>query len=99
MSGATEKGKYVAVWKKQSDGQWKVKEDMFNADSSGAAPTAHVMVESASIKWGNPPPSLPPGSKMAVISGDPSKAGPFVYVRRFPPGTRLHPTGIRETRT
>src|SRR5438552_6998091 len=34
MNGATEKGKYVSVWKKQSDGQWKVAEDIFNADTS-----------------------------------------------------------------
>jgi ketosteroid isomerase-like protein len=71
MGGTPEKGKYVEVWKKQPDGQWKVREDIFNPDSSGAAPTSHVMVETASIKWGNPPPSLPPGSKVAVIAGEP----------------------------
>jgi len=31
MNGATEKGKYVTVWKKQSDGTWKVAEDIFTA--------------------------------------------------------------------
>ena len=29
---ATDKGKYLAVWKKQADGSWKVIEDMFNSD-------------------------------------------------------------------
>jgi len=29
---ATEKGKYLTVWKKQADGSWKVIEDMFNSD-------------------------------------------------------------------
>jgi ketosteroid isomerase-like protein/quercetin dioxygenase-like cupin family protein len=91
MSGTTEKGKYVAVWKKQSDGHWKVREDIFNPDSSGAAPTSHVMVETASIKWGNPPPSLPPGSKIAVIAGDPSKAGPFVLRAQVPAGYKVAP--------
>jgi ketosteroid isomerase-like protein len=28
-----ENGKYVEVWKKQSNGQWKVVEDIFNADT------------------------------------------------------------------
>jgi ketosteroid isomerase-like protein len=91
MNGMTEKGKYVEVWKKQTDGQWKVKEDIFNPDGSGAAPTSHVMVESAAIKWGDPPPSLPPGSKMAVISGDPSKAGPFVVRAQVPAGYKVAP--------
>jgi ketosteroid isomerase-like protein len=42
MNGMTEKGKYIEVWKKQTDGQWKVKEDIFNPDGSGATPTSHV---------------------------------------------------------
>lgn len=29
----TEKGKYVTLWKKQAGGQWKVVEDIFNADT------------------------------------------------------------------
>lgn len=28
----TDKGKYLTVWKKQSDGSWKVSADMFNSD-------------------------------------------------------------------
>lgn len=30
---ATEKGKYVCVWKKQKDGSWKASHDIWNADS------------------------------------------------------------------
>ena len=37
IGGAMEQGKYVEVWKKQPDGEWKVKEDIFNADA-GANP-------------------------------------------------------------
>ena len=44
MAGATEAGKDVTVWKKQSDGSWKVAEDIFNADAAPKAPAAtHVM--------------------------------------------------------
>ena len=34
----TEKGKYITVWKKESNGQWKVKEDIFNADAPPPPP-------------------------------------------------------------
>ena len=34
----TEKGKYVTVWKKQPDGQWKVVQDIFNADAPPPPP-------------------------------------------------------------
>jgi len=90
MNGATEKGKYVTVWKKQPDGQWKVMEDIFNADA-GPAPASHVMVTPASITWGDAPPSLPPGSRIAVITGDPSKPGPFVLRAQVPAGYRIAP--------
>jgi ketosteroid isomerase-like protein/quercetin dioxygenase-like cupin family protein len=90
-TGTPEKGKYVTVWKKQSDGQWKVTEDIFNADASGPAPASHVMVAPASITWGDPPPSLPPGARLAVLSGDPSKPGPFVIRAQVPAGYRVPP--------
>ena len=34
-----EQGKYVEVWKKQSDGEWKVIEDIFNPDAPPPAAT------------------------------------------------------------
>jgi ketosteroid isomerase-like protein len=40
MNGAAEQGKYVEVWKKQSDGQWKVRADIFNSNES--APQRHT---------------------------------------------------------
>ena len=90
-NGATEKGKYVTIWKKQGDGSWKVKEDIFNADDSGVAPTSHVMMDAPAIKWGDAPPSLPPGAKLAVIAGDPSKPGPFVIRAQMPAGYKIAP--------
>jgi uncharacterized protein (TIGR02246 family) len=35
-------GKLVEVWKKQSDGKWKVVEDIFNSDLPAPAPAAAV---------------------------------------------------------
>ena len=91
MGGGTETGKYVSVWKKQSDGSWKVAEDIFNADASGAPAAAHVMVMPGSITWGDPPPMLPAGGRVAVISGDPTKPGPFVIRLQMPAGYRVPP--------
>ena len=34
----TDKGKYLEVWKKQADGNWKCVADMFNSDLPNAAP-------------------------------------------------------------
>ena len=91
MAGVAETGKYVSVWKKQPDGTWKVKEDFFNADSSGAPPSAHLAVAAESVVWGDAPPALPKGAKLAVISGDPSKPGPFVVRVQFPAGAKVPP--------
>ena len=91
MSGTTEKGKYVTIWKKQADGQWKVMEDIFNPDTGGAAPASHAMVAPSSITWVDAPPSLPPGSKIAVISGDPTKSGPFAMRAQVPAGYKVAP--------
>jgi len=90
MNGVSETGKYITVWKKQADGQWKVTEDIFNSDT-GAAPSSHVMITPAAITWVDGPPSLPPGSKIAVISGDPSKPAPFVIRARVPAGYKVMP--------
>jgi ketosteroid isomerase-like protein len=91
MNGGTEKGKYVAVWKKQSDGTWKVKEDIFNADAAGPPPSTMVMVASSGLTWGDAPPVLPAGAKMAVVSGDPSKPEFFAVRLQMPAGYTIAP--------
>jgi ketosteroid isomerase-like protein len=91
MAGATEKGKYVTTWKKQQDGKWKVIEDIFNADSSGPPPTAHVAVDAPAIKYGDAPPSLPAGAKAAIIAGDPSKPVPYILRLQAPAGYKIGP--------
>jgi ketosteroid isomerase-like protein len=92
----TETGKYVTVWKKQAN-EWKVVEDIFNADAVAAPSAAHAMVGGAgAVTWGDPPPSLPPGAKLAVLMGDPTKAGPFTIRGQLPAGYKIpahwHPT-------
>jgi ketosteroid isomerase-like protein/quercetin dioxygenase-like cupin family protein len=90
-AGGSEKGKYVTTWKKEN-GEWKVVEDIFNADSAPApAQSSHVMMAPGALQWGDPPPSLPPGSKLAVISGDPTQAQPFVLRAQVPAGYKVAP--------
>jgi ketosteroid isomerase-like protein len=94
MGGATEKGKYITVWKKDG-GVWKVQEDIFNADSAGPA-AVHSMLAPAEFKWGDPPPGLPAGGRVALIAGDPSQPVPFVLRVQVPAGYKVplhwHPT-------
>ena len=48
--------------------------------ASMALAQGHVMLTSAEIQWGEAPPMVPPGAKMAVLSGNP--AGDSLYTVR-----------------
>lgn len=52
---------------------------------------AHIMLAPAEIKWTEGPASLPPGSKMAVLEGDPKSTGPVTIRLKFPPNYTLAP--------
>lgn len=91
MGRVSEIGKYVTTWKKQDDGAWKVSNYVFNADGAGQPPSRHVVVTERELIWDDAPPVLPRGAKMAVIAGDPSKAGPFALRVHFPAGYRVPP--------
>ena len=43
------------------------------------------------VKWQQGPPSLPKGAKIAVLEGDPTKEGPFVFRIKVPDGYRVPP--------
>ena len=62
---------------------------------SGAArepnQSTHVLLTAADVKWGDPPPVLPKGAKFAVVSGDPTKPGPFAIRIRVPAGYKIAP--------
>jgi ketosteroid isomerase-like protein len=89
---ATEKGKYVEVWKKQGDGQWKVAADIFNADGPPPESSQHTMVGSPkALTWVDAPPGLPPGGKMAVLYGNPTQPGPYVLRAQLPAGYKVPP--------
>jgi quercetin dioxygenase-like cupin family protein len=57
-----------------------------------AADTDHVIVRPADFKWGPPPPGLPPGAQVSVLSGDPTKPGvPYVLRAKLPDGYNIPP--------
>ena len=43
------------------------------------------------IAWKDGPASLPPGTKMAVLEGDPTKEGPFTMRLKAPDGYQIPP--------
>jgi len=57
----------------------------------GAAKPDAVFINAAEIKWGDAPPSLPKGAKLAVMTGDPSKKAPFTVRLKMPAGYKVPP--------
>jgi quercetin dioxygenase-like cupin family protein len=51
----------------------------------------HLVVSPEGVKWVDAPPSLPPGAKVAVLEGDPTKEGHFVMRAKLPDGYRIMP--------
>jgi len=61
------------------------------AEPTQAAAAAHPpMLNAADLQWG-PGPAFNPGAQVAVIDGDPTKAGPFVLRVKFPDGFKVMP--------
>jgi len=57
---------------------------------------AHVLQTLQEAQWGPAPPMLPPGAQIAVLSGDPTKAGSYAVRLKFPANYQIpahsHPT-------
>lgn len=60
------------------------------ADEHGDGKDTGFFVPSE-IKWQEGPKSIPPGAKLAVLEGDPTKEGPFVMRLRLPDGYSIPP--------
>jgi quercetin dioxygenase-like cupin family protein len=70
-------------------------------DEKPVAKSEHVMFAATDLKWSDGPPSLPAGAKVAVLDGDPKKAGSFTIRLQFPTGFKVpphtHPTAEHVT--
>jgi hypothetical protein len=59
---------------------------------TGQSGQSHTMVTPNEIKWGMAPPSYPAGAQVAILDGDPSKAGrPFTLRLKMPDGYKVPP--------
>ena len=56
-----------------------------------ATKSEHVMFAPGDLKWSDGPAGLPPGAKIAVVSGDRTKAGLFTIRLQFPAGFKVPP--------
>ncbi len=56
-----------------------------------AAPAMDLVAAPDAVKWGPAPPALPPGAQITVLSGDPTKEGPYVLRTRLPAGYTVPP--------
>jgi hypothetical protein len=50
-----------------------------------------ITIAAADVKYGPPPPVLPPGAQLAVLRGDPGKKGPFALRLKLPNGYKIAP--------
>lgn len=61
-----------------------------------SAQHAHMIQSVQEAQWGPAPPFLPAGAQLAVLSGDPTKAGPYSVRLKFPANYAVpahsHPT-------
>src|SRR4029434_6763301 len=62
---------------------------LFAALQLHAQQQAHTVSMLETLKWVEPP--VLPGARLAVVQGDPSKEGPFVYRLKMPAGYRVPP--------
>jgi quercetin dioxygenase-like cupin family protein len=61
-------------------------------DNQGGHDEDHVIVKPANLKWGPPPPVLPPGAQLAILVGDPTKEGAAYTIRaKMPDGYKIPP--------
>lgn len=70
-------------------------------ESSSVAASEHKIIAPSELNWADAPPGLPPGAKMAVLDGDPTKKGSFTIRLQTPDGYKVaphtHPTTERVT--
>lgn len=62
---------------------------LFGVMPALADQSAHMIVTPDTLKWTEPP--ILPGARLAVVQGDPSKEGLFVYRLKMPAGYKVPP--------
>jgi hypothetical protein len=65
--------------------------DQPGTDTMATTATATDTAADAGLAWGPAPEGLPTGARVAVVSGDPTKAGPFTLRVDMPPEYAVRP--------
>lgn len=63
---------------------------------SQAKQTQEIAITPSDMNWVDAPPGLPPGAKIAVLEGDPTKPGPFTIRLKTPANYKLPAHGHTE---
>ena len=87
-------GTIVTNWRREMNKMFSIALSLFAVAAIGLAQEGkapHVALTPADVKWGPPPPSLSKGARLAVVSGDPTKTGPFVIRLKLPAGYKIAP--------
>jgi hypothetical protein len=61
--------------------------------ATAAQPKDHPMQKLEDTQWGDAPPIIPPGAKIAVLSGNPMAEVPYTVRLKFPANYRIPPHG------
>jgi quercetin dioxygenase-like cupin family protein len=61
------------------------------ATAANPAGQTSMIAGAKDVKWGPPPPALPPGAKMAVLAGDPASTGLVTLRVKMPAGYKVPP--------
>ena len=64
---------------------------VFSANAQTKPGEGHKMIAPNNLQWGDAPPGLPKGAKVAVLSGNPGAAGQFTIRLKFPRGYMIPP--------
>jgi quercetin dioxygenase-like cupin family protein len=67
------------------------KKDASKKSTESATSEQHVVLDPANLEWGDAPPGLPAGAKLAVLAGDPNKKGLFAVRLQTPTGYKVPP--------
>lgn len=74
-----------------ADRQTAAGADQPGTDTMASASIGTDTAGAANLQWGPAPPGLPTGARAAVVSGDPTKAGPFTVRLDMPPDYAIRP--------
>ena len=78
-----------SLWVLGSSAAAQEKKSAAAKEPAAARKPMHVIMSEADIKWGDAPPTLPAGAKMAVLQGYPGKAGMYTIRIKAPDGYKV----------